>query len=65
MDVLLDVLEVVALLKISRRKFDTMLKEGVAPPYIQMGGVRRWRQQDIARWLDQKLQTNDEGKKAE
>lgn len=59
MDALLDVLEVVAVLKISRRKFDSMLKEGAAPPYVQMGGVRRWRRQDIERWLDQNLQSQE------
>jgi excisionase family DNA binding protein len=60
MAALLDVMEVAAFLKVSRRKMDAMLKEGSAPPYVQMGGVRRWRQQDIDRWLDQKVQDKEE-----
>lgn len=55
MEAMLNAEEVAALLKMSRRSLETMLKAGRGPSYVRLGGLRRWRKQDIEQWLDEEF----------
>jgi len=48
---LLTAQQVAAHLQVSERKFEQMVHDGHAPPFIRLGRLRRWRSGDIAEWL--------------
>ncbi len=48
---LLDLNEVAAMMRISRRHAETLLATGVIPPPIRYGRIRRWHPDLIAEWL--------------
>nr|WP_254227546.1 helix-turn-helix domain-containing protein [Burkholderia gladioli] len=43
--------EFVEMLRISRRKFDTMYLNGEIPACLRIGRQRFWRPEDIAAWM--------------
>lgn len=49
---LLEAREVAHLLGISLRKLDDMVSKEEAPPCIRIGRVRKWRLDEINRWID-------------
>lgn len=55
METMLDAREVAAILKVSRRKFETMVKEGTGPVFMWLGGLRRWRPRDIEEWSNKQI----------
>lgn|GEM_PF-2364941 len=61
MENLLDATEVASLLKISKRKFEAMIKEGTAPVFMRLGGLRRWRLQDVNAWADLQIRRESGG----
>lgn len=52
MDRLLNAREVIEVLGVSLRKLDLMIKQEEGPPFILIGRQRRWRQHDVAQWLE-------------
>lgn len=56
--------EVAHQLGISLRKFEGMVADGVAPKFIRLGRLRRWRVSDIEKWVEERFshQGADEGK---
>lgn len=42
-------------LGISLRKFEGMVADGVAPKFIRLGRLRRWRVSDIEKWLEERF----------
>ncbi len=55
METLLSAQEVAALLKVSLRKFEQMVKDGKAPPHIRLGRLRRWPVEEVNEWMDECL----------
>lgn len=53
METLLTVEEVAQLLRISPRKFEDMIKAGLAPGFVRMGRLRRWEPEVVKAWLKQ------------
>jgi excisionase family DNA binding protein len=54
MDQLLTADDVAKLLKVSRRKFEYMVKGGEAPPFIRLGKLRRWEPTAVKTWLQKR-----------
>ncbi|WP_186092675.1 helix-turn-helix transcriptional regulator [Burkholderia gladioli] len=51
MEALVTANEFAAILRISRRKFDSMYLKGETPACLRIGRQRFWRPQDIAAWM--------------
>lgn len=51
METLLTIEEVAQLLRISPRKFEDMIKTGLAPAFVRMGRLRRWEPEVVKAWL--------------
>lgn len=47
--------EVAALLRVSLRKFEQMVKASEAPPHIRLGRLRRWPVEEVNEWMDERL----------
>jgi excisionase family DNA binding protein len=43
--------ELAAMLRISRRSLESLIKEGNVPPYVRVGRMRRWDPEIVSRWL--------------
>ena len=52
MDPLLSADEVRAMLRVSRRTFESIVARNEAPPHLLIGRQRRWRQGDVTGWID-------------
>ncbi|MHB1954144.1 MAG: hypothetical protein ACYCOU_10385 [Sulfobacillus sp.] len=61
-DGLLDIFGVIGRVNLSRRKFEQMVASKQAPQPIRFGRARRWRRQDVDRWLSELAErANQEG----
>ena len=49
--------ELVALLRISRRKFDQLYLSGEMPKCVRIGRQRFWRPEDIEHWINQQVES--------
>jgi excisionase family DNA binding protein len=43
--------ELAAMLRISRRSLESLIKAGNVPPYVRVGRMRRWNPEVVSRWL--------------
>lgn len=50
---LLGTKEVATLLGVSLRKLEQMIEKGNLPGYVKFGRTRKWRADQIQRWLDE------------
>lgn len=58
MEELLTAGDVARLLRISPRKFEDMVKHGMAPPHVRMGRLRRWEPDVVRAWIEQQRLNN-------
>lgn len=56
---LLGAAQVAKQLGISRRTFESLVKEGNAPGFVWIGHQRRWRPEDVEGFIDRKLAENE------
>lgn len=57
MNALLNVNEVAALLRVSRRTLETLLAANDAPGFFTVGRQRRWRHADVQFWISARAET--------
>ena len=55
---LLSAKEIARLMNISPRKLEQMIVAGELSGYVKLGRVRRWREDDIRKWLEDKFSKN-------
>lgn len=58
METLLTVGDVAKLLRLSPRKFEDMIKTGLAPAFVRMGRLRRWEPEVVKAWLKENRSKN-------
>lgn len=44
-------------LQLSERKFEQMVHDGDAPPFVRLGRLRRWRPSDVEAWIAARSET--------
>ena len=52
MEALLSAEDVRTVLRISRRTFELLVARGEAPAHLVVGRQRRWRETDVANWIE-------------
>lgn len=55
MEPLLRAEEVMHLLGVSRSWFERLMATGMGPACVRVGRLRRWRRQDVQRWIDSQI----------
>lgn len=56
--ILLGAADVAKHLGISRRTFESLVKQGNAPVFVWIGHQRRWRPEDVEQFINRKLTEN-------
>lgn len=56
MEPLLRAEEVMHLLGVSRSWFERLMAAGEGPACVRVGRMRRWRSQDVQRWIDTQVE---------
>ena len=60
MDPLITSAELVGILRISRRTFDSMYLRGEMPACVRIGHQRFWRREDVATWINLRIEPKGE-----